>query len=80
VQNSLQLTELTTPDTKLANRQAYRLNFQRSDRRCKMVKSLEIGMIDRGKIYVLNYSFIPDGQDEVRQQIFDRVAASFKIK
>jgi CHAT domain len=78
--DEVQITEITTPDTKLADRQAYRLNFQRNDRRCKRVKSLETGTIDRGKIYVLNYSFIPDGREEARQRIFDRIAASFKIK
>ena len=78
--NGVQLTELTTPGTKLANRQAYRLNFERNDRQCKIVKSIETGMIDRDKIYVLNYSFIPDGREESRQQIFDRIVTSFKIK
>jgi eukaryotic-like serine/threonine-protein kinase len=74
------LADMTTPDTKFAGQPAYRLSFQRKDRQCKILQSLETGMIDHGKSHYLNYSFIPRDRDENRQQIFDRVVNSFKIQ
>jgi eukaryotic-like serine/threonine-protein kinase len=76
----VKIADMTTPETKFVYRPAYRLSFQRKDRQCQTLQTLETGAIDRGKSYYLNYSFMPGDRDENRQRIFDRVVSSFKIQ